>query len=167
MGSAISSSNKDYVNSNWDKLKCSPIGPFLQMIGVAPGDVNSTSNICKSSEFSSQFNSSMSDQLNVTKGLSKGMGAINGTMDKFRKVIANIQQKAFEDLSKIAKMIFNIYVKIGNIFFLIIKHLSNILKIFKETVNFGSSIAVMLIAFINLLRAPVNGMINFVRMFKR
>ena len=44
MGSAISQSNKDYINKNWDELKCSPIGPLLQMIGIAPGDVNDTSN---------------------------------------------------------------------------------------------------------------------------
>jgi hypothetical protein len=167
MGAVVSSNNKDHVNNNWDKLKCSPIGPFLQMTGIAPGDMKTTSNLCKSSEFSSQFNSSMTDQLNVTKKLSKGMNIVNDTMDKFRKVIANIQQKAFKDISNIAKIIFNIYVKIGNIFFLMIKHIMNILKIFKALLNFGADTSILLISFINLLRVPVNGAINFIRMFKR
>ena len=48
MGSAVSTTNKNLIDSEWDKLKCSPIGPFLQMLGIAPGDVNETSNLCKS-----------------------------------------------------------------------------------------------------------------------
>jgi hypothetical protein len=57
MGSAISTSNKDYINGNWDKIKCSPIAPYLQMMGVAPGNASDTATECKSSDFSSQFNS--------------------------------------------------------------------------------------------------------------
>ena len=164
---AVSKSNKDYINENWDQLKCSPIGPFLQMIGIAPGDIKGTSNLCKSSEFSSQFNSSMTDQLNVTKKLSGGLNIVNDKINGFRKVIASIQQKAFEDLSRIATLIFTLYVKIGNIFYVMIKHLINIMNIFKAAVNFGASISKLLIAFMNLLRVPVNGVINFVRLFRR
>jgi len=167
MGMAVSKSNKDYINENWDQLKCSPIGPFLQMIGIAPGDVKGTSNLCKSSEFSSQFNSSMSDQLNVTKKLSGGLSAVTDKLNGFRKVIASIQQKAFEDLSKIATLIFTLYVKIGNIFYVMVKHLINIMNIFKAAVNFGASISKLLIAFMNLLRVPVNGVIDFVQFFAR
>ena len=58
--------NKDFINENWNELKCSPLGPFLQMIGIAPGDAKNTSDSCKSSEFSSQFNSSMSEHINIT-----------------------------------------------------------------------------------------------------
>jgi len=39
MGGIISSTNKKNINENWNQLKCSPIGPFLQMTGLAPGDV--------------------------------------------------------------------------------------------------------------------------------
>ena len=38
MGNVISTKNKEYINSNWGDLKCSPIGPFLQSAGLAPGD---------------------------------------------------------------------------------------------------------------------------------
>jgi len=167
MGQAVSKGNKDSVNKNWDKLKCSPIGPFLQMLGIAPGNATGTANKCKASAFSSQFNSSMFQHINITNKLKDGMGSINGTMNKFRGVIASMEQRAFQELSKIAKLIFTIYVKIGNIFYVIIKHLTNIMKIFKSTLNFGASIAKLLIAFIDLLRAPVNGLISFVRAFKR
>jgi hypothetical protein len=162
-----SQSNKNYINNNWDKLKCSPIGPFLQMIGLAPGNISNTSSQCKSSEFSSQFNSSMTNQLNVTKNLTKGMGMINGTLDSFRKVIGSIQQRAFEDISKIAKIIFSLYVKIGGIIFVMIKHIVNIIKIFKSVNNVGASLGILMIAFINLIRDPFNKLVSLMRFFRR
>jgi hypothetical protein len=158
---------QNIVDKEWDKLKCSPIGPFLQMLGIAPGNVNDTSNLCKSSAFSSQFNSSMTEHTNMTGKLTSGMGVLSSTMDKFRNVIASMEQRAFEDLSNIATQIFTIYVKIGNIFYVIIKNLINIMNIFRRTVDFGASIAKLLIAFINLLRVPVNGMISFIKFFRR
>jgi phage-related minor tail protein len=167
MGQAVSKTNKDYINNNWNKLKCSPIGPFLQMLGIAPGSSNSTANLCKSSAFSSQFNSSMGEHINQTKNLSGSLNIVSDTMNKFRKVIASIEQRAFEDLAKVANQLFKIYVKIGNIFYVIVKNLINIMNIFKQTVNFSSSVAKLLIAFMNLLRVPVNGVINFVQFFTR
>lgn len=167
MGQAVSKSNKDSINNNWDKLKCSPIGPFLQMTGLAPGNATGTSNQCKASAFSSQFNSSMFEHINITNKLNNSMGMMNGTINKFRSVIASIEQRIFDDLSRIAMQIFTIYVKIGNIFYVIVKHLSNIMNIFKATINFGGSIAKLLISFMNLLRAPVNGLISFVNAFSR
>lgn len=167
MGGAISKSNKDYINGNWDQLKCSPIGPFLQIIGVAPGNASETSNSCKSSGFSSQFNSSMSDHINVTNKLSDSLNVVNTTMDSFRKVMASMEQRAFNDLAQVATQIFAIYVKIGNMFYVLIKNLVNIMNIFKAAMNFGASISKLLIAFMNLLRLPVNGLINFVQAFTR
>ena len=126
MGSAISKSNKDYINDNWDQLKCSPIGPFLQMLGIAPGNATETSNLCKSSAFSAQFNSSMTEHVNMTGKLTEGLSSISSTMDNFRKVIASMEQSAFNDLSQIATQIFKIYVKLGNIFYVMVKNLINI-----------------------------------------
>ena len=28
--------HKKHVSQNWDKLKCSPLGPLLQLLGIAP-----------------------------------------------------------------------------------------------------------------------------------
>ena len=109
----------------------------------------------------------MSDQLNATNKLNEGMSSINGTMNKFRTIIANIQQKIFEDLSKIATMIFSIYVKIGNIIMIINKNLVNILSVFRHLVNTGSAAVILLMTFMNLLRRPINGLIRFVRGFRR
>jgi hypothetical protein len=167
MGSAVSKSNKDFINNNWDKLKCSPIGPFLQMLGIAPGDSQSTSNQCKSSEFSSQFNSSMSEHINVTNKLTDNLNVVNKTINGFRKVIASMEQRAFEDLSRVASQLFNIYIKIGNIMYVIIKNLINIMDIFKRTVDFGSAVSKLLIEFINLIRVPMNGIIDLTNVFKR
>jgi hypothetical protein len=167
MGAGISKNNKDFINENWDQLKCSPIGPFLQMVGVAPGNPNSTSNQCKSSEFSSQFNSSMSEHINVTNKLTGSLNVIQNTMNSFRKVVASMEQRAFKDISMVATKIFTIYVKIGNIMYVIIKNLMNIMNIFKASVNMGASITKLLIAFINLVRIPVNGLIDLIDFFTR
>ena len=167
MGAAISKSNRDYINNNWDQLKCSPLGPFLQMLGVAPGNVKDTTNTCRSAEFSSMFNSSISEQLNITNNLTSGLNIVTDTLNKFRTVIASMEQRAFEDLSMIATQIFKIYVKIGNLFQLMMKHLINIMSIFKNSVNFGAAITKLLFAFINLLRVPINGLIDFVNIFRR
>ena len=163
MGGIISSTNKKNINENWNQLKCSPIGPFLQMTGLAPGDVNETSKACQTQSFSSQFNTSMTDQVNATNQLNSGMNSINGTMNKMKGVLANVQQKIFEDLSKIATIIFSIYVKIGNIIMVINKNLRNILGVFKNLINTAVSVMVLLMSFINLIRIPVNSLIRFIR----
>lgn len=167
MGSAVSKNNKDYINNNWDDIKCSPMAPFLQMIGIAPGNSNETVNTCKASEFSSQFNSSMTEHINMTGKLTSGLNSVSTTMDKFRMVIASMEQRAFDDLSQIATQIFAIYVKIGNLFYILIKNLMNIMNIFKSTVGVAASISNLLIAFIDLLRVPVNSTIDFVQFFTR
>jgi phage-related minor tail protein len=156
MGAIISSTNRDYINQNWDKLKCSPIAPFLQMVGVAPGDANETSNSCKSAEFNAMFNSGMLDHIKNTNLLTESFGKISNELNSFRAVIANIQQQAFKDLSVVASKLFEIYVKIGNIFMVLIKHIRNILQILKHTVNTGANLMRMVIALINLIRVPVN-----------
>jgi phage-related minor tail protein len=156
MGAIISSTNRDYINQNWDKLKCSPIAPFLQMAGVAPGDSNDTSNSCKSAEFNAMFNSGMLDHVKNTNLLTESFGKISNELNSFRAVIANIQQQAFKDLSVVASKLFEIYVKIGNIFMVLIKHIRNILQILKHTVNTGANLMRMVIALINLIRVPVN-----------
>jgi len=167
MGAVVSKSNKDFINENWDQLKCSPLGPFLQIIGVAPGDPNSTSTQCKSAEFSSQFNISMIEHLNITNQLTSSLNIVQDTMNKFRTVIASMEQRAFNDVSMIATEIFNIYVKIGNMMYVIIKNLINIMNIFKATVNFGAAISKLLIAFIDLVRQPVNAILGLINLFRR
>lgn len=166
MGGVVSKNNKDYINSNWNDLKCSPIGPFLQLIGAAPGDAKDTANQCQSNSFSSQFNSSMTDQFKATDKLNSGIGQINGTINKFRGIIATIQQQLFKDLSRIADIIFSIYIKIGNIIMVLNKNLVNIVYVFKHTVNTAAASMILLISFMNLLRIPINGLISFVNAWR-
>ena len=131
MGAVVSKKNSDYINNNWNELKCSPIGPLLQMIGIAPGNSSETSQQCKSAEFSSQFSSSIKEHINMTSTLNKGVNAMTGTINSIRTAIASMEQRAFQDLSNIATQIFSIYVKIGNIFYIIVKNLINIISFFK------------------------------------
>ena len=167
MGAAVSKKNTQYINENWDKLKCSPIGIYLQMAGIAPGNPNDTATQCRSNEFSAQFNGSMSEHLNVTNKLTNNLGMVTTEITSIRMVLANIQQQAFNDLSIVATQIINIYIKIGSLFMLMMRQFSNILGIFKETINVGASSVKLLIEFIDLLRVPINGMISFIGMFKR
>ena len=156
MGALISSQNRNFINSNWDKLKCSPLAPFLQMIGAAPGNAELTANECKSAQFNSMFNAGMSDHVNNMNLMNQSFGLIDGQMNKFRVVIANIQQQAFKDLSVVASKLFEIYVKIGNIFMVIAKHIRNMLKIFKFSVYTTTNLMKLVIALINLIRKPIN-----------
>ena len=158
--SIVSTSNLDFINNNWGRLKCSPIGPFLQMIKVAPGDPTKTSQDCKSSEFQTQFGSSMLGTNKITSKLGFNISIITDQLQSFRKIIATMQQQAFKDLAKVAKKLVDMYAKIGNLFFLLITHLKNILRIFKESVNLGAGITKLMIAFMNLLRNPINSMVR-------
>lgn len=161
MGSAVSKSNTHYINNNWNKLKCSPIGPLLQLLKIAPGNAKETAEECRSNSFSSQFNSSMSDNLKTQNKLSGGLNIVHGTLDKFRKVIATMQQEAFKDLSRVATLIFSIYVKIGNILYVITQQLVNLLNLFKASLDTSAAIAKLLVAFMNLIRIPINVIYDF------
>ena len=165
MGNIITKNNKDYINKNWSQLKCSPIGPFLQSAGLAPGDPKETSNECQSNSFSSQFNSSMTDQFKATDKLNEGMGMLGGTIDKIRGMLANIQQQTFKDLAKVADIIFGIYMKIGNVIMVINKNLINIMFTFVDLVNVGNAVAILLVSMLNLLRPPINGLIRLQNFF--
>ncbi len=156
MGAIISKKNRDFIDDNWDQLKCSPLAPFLQMIGVAPGDPDETSASCKSSEFNSMFNSSMSEHSNNMNLLNNSFGAISNQLNVFRGVVANLQQEAFKDLSNVASKLFEIYVKIGNIFMVIAKHMKNLLNILKSSVDTGANLMKLVISLINLIRVPIN-----------
>ena len=162
MGAMISQSNRDYVNQNWDKLKCSPMAPLLQSMGIAPGDPTSTANACKSGEFNSMFNASMTDQLKNTSMINKSVGLISNELGSFRKVIASLQQQAFKDLSNVASKLFEIYVKIGNIFMVLIKHVRNILKIMRYSMDTSANLMLLVIALINLIRKPVNFILRLI-----
>jgi len=165
MGNIISGKNKEYINKNWSQLKCSPIGPFLQSSGLAPGDPKETSNQCQSSSFSNQFNSSMTDQFKATNKLNQGMGMLGGSINKIRGMLATIQQQTFKDLAKVADIIFGIYMKIGNIIMVINKNLINIMKTFVDLINVGNSVAILLVSMLNLLRPPINGLIGLQTVF--
>ena len=81
-------------------------------------------------------------------------------------MFATIQQQLFKDLSKIADIIFGIYIKIGNIILVINKNLVNIMMVFKHMVNTSIAVAILLISFMNLLRVPINGVIKFINAWR-
>ncbi len=158
MGLMVSSENKSFINNqkNWDKIKCTPLGNLLQTMGIAPGDPNSTAVQCKSSEFNQMFNTSMVGQNKNTNMLNNGLGMLTNEINSIKGVIKNIQQQALENLAKISSKLFDIYIKIGRIYFVFIKHLKNILNIFKNSVDVMTNILRLVIALINLIRQPIN-----------
>jgi hypothetical protein len=152
----ITNKNVDYINENWDQLKCSPIAPFLQMVGLAPGNSKDTANSCKSSEFNSMFNSGMLGHTKNLNMMNKSMNLVNGQLNSFRTVIANMQQQAFKDLSMVTSKLFEVYVKIGNIFMVIVQHLVRMLKIMRYSVDTMANLMKVFIALINIIRLPIN-----------
>ncbi len=88
--------------------------------------------------------------------LTKNFGMISSEMNTFRAVITNIQQQAFKDLSMVATKLFDIYVKIGNIFMVLIKHLRNILEIMRYSTDTGLNMMSLVIALMNQIRVPIN-----------
>lgn len=148
--------NRTHISGNWGKLQCSPIGPLLQMLGLAPGNASDTSNKCKSSGFSSQFNSGMTGHINKSDKMSANMSIQDKILNKIRGVITRIEQAAFKELSKVATIIFKLYTKIGNIFFIMIKHIINITKIFKAVVHYAGAIAKLLFEYINIFVDIIN-----------
>lgn len=152
----ITDKNVDYINENWDQLKCSPIAPFLQMVGLAPGDSNETSKSCKSAEFNSMFNSGMLGHTKNMNMMNQSMNLVNGQLNSFRTVVTNMQQQAFKDLSMVTSKLFEVYVKIGNIFMVIVQHLVRMLKIMRYSVDTMANLMKVFIALINIIRLPIN-----------
>lgn len=159
----INSKNQKIINENWGTLKCSPIGPILQSLGVAPGNMNDTSAQCKSSEFSAMFDSKIKGQMNITNILGNNVKSMSNQMQSMRAVIKNIQQQSFKNLQNVATKLFIIYVKIGNLAMSFLRVFKDVLKVYKYLIHNLIGILRILIAFMNLIRRGLNKLFKLFR----
>lgn len=167
MGNIISKKIQTKIDNNWEKLKCTEVGHLLQLLGIAQGDPTKTQNICKSSTFDNMFNSSI---LKFNKNfdlITVIVDGLNKQLNSMRKVVNGIRQQMFENLSKIATKIFMLYAMIANIFFILIKHIRNILNIMKYSINTGMGMFAIIGSLINIIRVPINKLLRTSGAFKK
>lgn len=160
MGNFISKNVQKKIEDNWDKLKCSEIGSFIQMLGIIPGNAQKTKNICKSSSFNNMFNTYMEKYNNNFNIITTILETINKQMLSMKKIVDTLRQEMFNSLSKISTKIFMLYASIANIFFIMLKHIKNILNIFKYSLNTGMGLFQIIGSLINIIRGPINKLIR-------
>jgi len=156
MGNIISKKIKKKIDDNWSKLKCSDVGNFLQMAGIAGGDAKTTQSNCKSSSFNSMFSKNMSQYTGKMNMFSTILEGLNKELNSVKTVINSIKKQMYENLQKVATKIFILYAMIGKIFMIFMKHIKNILNILKYSLNMGIGLFSIIGSLINIIRKPIN-----------
>ena len=160
MGNFISKNIQKKIEDNWDKLKCSEVGSIFQMLGLVPGNAQKTQNMCKSSSFNNMFNTYMQKYNSNFNIISTILESLNNQILSMKKVINTLRQEVFNNLSKLSTKIFMLYASVANIFFIILKHIKNILNMFKYSINTGMGMFQIIGSLINIIRGPINKLIR-------
>lgn len=167
MSAMITAPLREKINKNWDQLECSYLGGPLQSMGIAPGDPQKTAEKCRSAQFSTMFSKS-SGQMNQNMNIMNStMGVITKDLNKFKDVIGSIKKQIGRDVAAIVEKFFDIYKRIAKIVITFMKHLNNIIRIFRDSYNLLFGFYWALGALINLLSAPVNTLAAFVELVSR
>lgn len=167
MGNIISLGISDKVNKNWAQLECSYLGGPLQSLGLAPGDPKRTAQKCQSQQFGSMFGKNMGGTFNMMNVINDSMGMIKKDLYKFKDVINSIKKQIGKDVAAIVTKFFDLYKRIIKIVFVFIKHLNNIMRIFRDSFNVLFGFYWLFSSLINLLIAPINAIAALVELFSR
>lgn len=167
MGNVISLGITDKINNNWDQLECSYLGAPLQSMGLAPGDPQTTAKKCQNQQFGSMFGKSMGGTFNVMNIMNDSMGMIKKDLYKFKDVINSIKKQVGKDIAAIVSKFFDLYKRMVRIVFVFIKHLNNIMRIFRDSFNILFGFYWLFASLLNLLIAPVNAIAALVELFSR
>ncbi len=167
MGNIISLGISDKINKNWAQLECSYLGGPLQSLGLAPGDPKRTAQKCQNQQFGSMFGKSMGGTFNMMNVMNESMGMIKKDLYKFKDVINSIKKQIGKDVSAIVTKFFDLYKRIIKIVFVFIKHLNNIMRIFRDSFNVLFGFYWLFASLINLLIAPINAIAALVELFSR
>lgn len=157
----------DKINKNWEQLECSYLGGPLQSMGIAPGDPQKTAEKCRNSQFSSMFSKSMGDNNKNMNLMNSTMGVISQDLNKFKDVIGSIKKQIGRDVATIAEKFFDIYKRLAKIVIVFMRHLNNIVRIFRDSYNLLFGFYWSLGALINLLSSPINALAALVELFAR
>ncbi len=167
MGNIISLGISDKINKNWAQLECSYLGGPLQSLGLAPGDPKRTAQKCQNQQFGSMFGKSMGGTFNMMNIINDSMGMIKKDLYKFKDVINLIKKQVGKDVAAIVTKFFDLYKRIVKIVFVFIKHLNNIMRIFRDSFNVLFGFYWLFSSLINLLIAPINAIAALVELFSR
>lgn len=167
MGNVISLGISDKINKNWGQLECSYLGGPLQSLGLAPGDPKRTARKCQNQQFGSMFGKSMGGTFNIMNIMNDTMGMIKKDLYKFKDVINSIKKQIGKDVAAIVTKFFDLYKRIIKIVFVFIKHLNNIMRIFRDSFNVLFGFYWLFSSLINLLIAPINAIAALVELFSR
>ncbi len=167
MGNVISLGISDKINKNWGQLECSYLGGPLQSLGLAPGDPKRTAQKCQNQQFGSMFGKSMGGTFNMMNIINDSMGMIKKDLYKFKDVINSIKKQVGKDVAAIVSKFFDLYKRIVKIVFVFIKHLNNIMRIFRDSFNVLFGFYWLFSSLINLLITPINAIAALVELFSR
>jgi hypothetical protein len=167
MGNVISLGVSDKINKNWGQLECSYLGGPLQSLGLAPGDPKRTAQKCQNQQFGSMFGKSMGGTFNMMNIINDSMGMIKKDLYKFKDVINSIKKQVGKDVAAIVTKFFDLYKRIIKIVFVFVKHLNNIMRIFRDSFNVLFGFYWLFSSLINLLIAPINAIAALVELFSR
>ncbi len=167
MGNVISLGISDKINKNWGQLECSYLGGPLQSLGLAPGDPKRTAQKCQNQQFGSMFGKSMGGTFNMMNIINDSMGMIKKDLYKFKDVINSIKKQVGKDVAAIVTKFFDLYKRIVKIVFVFIKHLNNIMRIFRDSFNVLFGFYWLFSSLINLLITPINAIAALVELFSR
>ncbi len=167
MGNVISLGISDKINNNWEQLECSYLGGPLQSLGLAPGDPKRTAQKCQNQQFGSMFGKSMGGTFNMMNVMNDTMGMIKKDLYKFKDVINSIKKQVGKDIAAIVTKFFDLYKRIVKIVFVFIKHLNNIMRIFRDSFNVLFGFYWLFASLINLLITPINAIAALVELFSR
>ncbi len=167
MGNMISVGITEKINQNWDQLECSYLGGPLQSLGLAPGDPQNTAKKCQSQQFGSMFGKSMGGTFNMMNIMNESIGVVKKDLYKFKDVIESIKKQVGKDVAAIVSKFFDLYKRIVKIVFVFIKHLNNIMRIFRDSFNVLFGFYWLFSSLINLLITPINAIAALVELFSR
>lgn len=167
MGNVISLGITDKINNNWDQLECSYLGGPLQSMGLAPGDPKVSAKKCQNQQFGTMFGKSMGGTFNVMNIMNDTMGMIKKDLFKFKDIITSIKKQVGKDVGAIVSKFFDLYKRIIRIVFVFVKHLNNIMRIFRDSFNVLFGFYWLFASLVNLLMSPINAIAALVALFNR
>lgn len=167
MGNVISVGINDKINQHWDQLECSYLGAPLQSLGLAPGDPETTSKKCQSQQFGAMFGKSMGGTMGLMNVMNNSINMVKKDLYKFTEVINSIKKQVGKDVAAIVSKFFDLYKRIVKIVFVFIKHLNNIMRIFRDSFNVLFGFYWLFASLINLLITPINAIAALVELFSR
>lgn len=128
------------IKKCWKKIKCTPIGQLLHPI-FGPKGISSSENskICDSGKFSAMYASKISSITSRISSLNDIVTDINGDIDIVKDKIYDIKLEAINQLKTISKIFLKTFLKINNLFIMLLRIINRLMKIFGYVIKLGNA----------------------------